>query len=150
MRTCSPSASPAPRSSPRRRAPRVLLGSRRGGQPRGARVPGAPSAVACRAIRAPERQAPPGNRRVEISGSRGDATPAIARMRRMRSLLVLFVLGAVAGCQTQFVGDPHIEPITCQAKCREANLVMAGMVYLGQYSSACLCEVPRHAAPPGA
>ncbi|HEY6173056.1 MAG TPA: hypothetical protein VIX73_01385, partial [Kofleriaceae bacterium] len=63
----------------------------------------------------------------------------------MRSLLVLFVvLGAGAGCQTQFVGDAHIEPITCQAKCREANLVMAGMVYLGQYSSACLCEVPRH------
>src|SRR5262245_23947721 len=71
-------------------------------------------------------------------------------MRRMRSLLVLFVvLGAVAGCQTQFVGDPHIEPITCQAKCREANLVMVGMVYLGQYSSACLCEVPRPAAAPG-
>jgi len=69
----------------------------------------------------------------------------------MRSLLVLFVvLGAVAGCQTQFTGDPHIEPITCQAKCKEANLVMAGMVYLGQYSSACLCEVPRPAAPPGA
>lgn len=68
----------------------------------------------------------------------------------MRSLLVSFVvLGTVAGCQTQFVGDPHIEPITCQAKCREANLVMAGMVYLGQYSSACLCEVPRPAAAPG-
>ena len=67
----------------------------------------------------------------------------------MRSLSVMFVvLGAVAGCQTQFVGDPHIEPITCQAKCREANLVMAGMVYLGQYSSACLCEVPRPAAAP--
>lgn len=75
-------------------------------------------------------------------------------MQPMRSLLVLLVvlgaLGAGAGCQTQFVGDPHIEPITCQAKCREANLVMAGMVYLGQYSSACLCEVPRHAAPQGA
>jgi hypothetical protein len=70
-------------------------------------------------------------------------------MRRMRSLLVLFVLGAVAGCQTQFIGDPHIEPVTCQAKCREANMVMAGMVYLGQYSSACLCEVARPAAAPG-
>ena len=65
----------------------------------------------------------------------------------MRSLLVFVVLGAGLGCQTQFVGDAHIDPAACQAKCTEAGLAMAGMVYMGQYSSACVCEVPKPAAP---
>jgi hypothetical protein len=53
----------------------------------------------------------------------------------------------LAGCQTTFTGDPHISPADCQAKCQQTNLVMAGIVYMGEYSSACICEVPR---PPGA
>jgi hypothetical protein len=72
-------------------------------------------------------------------------------MRRMRSLL-LAILGFSLGCQTQFIGDAHIDPATCQARCTQSQLVMAGMVYMGAYSSACLCEVPRPpgAQPPGA
>lgn len=66
----------------------------------------------------------------------------------MRSmLLAIAALAAGAGCQTQFIGDAHIDPATCQARCAEGHLEMAGMVYMGQYSSACLCEVPRAGAP---
>lgn len=53
------------------------------------------------------------------------------------------MLGFGVGCQTQFTGDPHISPAACQAKCAQSNLQMAGMVYMGEYSSACICEVGK-------
>jgi hypothetical protein len=65
-------------------------------------------------------------------------------MRAMRWLLAAILLG---GCQTNFVGDAHIDPASCVQKCQSARLEMVGMVYLGEYSSACICEIPR---PPGA
>lgn len=55
------------------------------------------------------------------------------------------MLGYGVGCQTQFVGDPHISPAACQARCAQSNLQMAGMVYMGEYSSACICEVAKQA-----
>lgn len=68
----------------------------------------------------------------------------------MRNLLIgLLLLGSGVGCQTQFVGDPHISPAACQAKCAQSNLQMAGMVYMGEYSSACICEVGKAGAPAG-
>src|SRR4051812_6244149 len=64
----------------------------------------------------------------------------------MRTLLTgLLLLGFGVGCQTQFIGDPHISPAACQARCAQSNLQMAGMVYMGEYSSACVCEVTSHA-----
>ena len=65
--------------------------------------------------------------------------------------IILATLLLNFGCQTQFTGSPHIDPATCQAKCAGDRLVMAGMVYMGEYSSAGLCEVPRAPmAPPSA
>ncbi len=52
----------------------------------------------------------------------------------------------LAGCATQFYGDAHITPDACAAKCSAARMEVGGMVYLGEYSSACVCQVPR-AAP---
>src|SRR5262245_55388043 len=67
----------------------------------------------------------------------------------MKILLATLLLSF--GCQTQFTGSPHIDPATCQAKCAGDRLVMAGMIYMGEYSSACLCEIPRAPmAPPTA
>ncbi len=63
-------------------------------------------------------------------------------MKTILACLVTFTLG----CQTTFTGDPHIDPGECQAKCQATRMEMAGMVYMGEYSSACLCEVPH--APP--
>jgi hypothetical protein len=68
-------------------------------------------------------------------------------MRRMRSLLLAIAMLSATGCQTQFVGNAHIDPGTCQARCTADHLEMAGMVYMGDYSSACICEVPRSEAP---
>ncbi len=53
------------------------------------------------------------------------------------------MIGFGVGCQTQFTGDPHISAAACQAKCAQSNLQMAGMVYMGEYSSACICEVGK-------
>jgi hypothetical protein len=46
------------------------------------------------------------------------------------------------GCTTHFTGSPHISPQQCQARCTGDGLAMAGMVYMGEYSSACICEKP--------
>jgi hypothetical protein len=61
-------------------------------------------------------------------------------------------LASGPGCTTQFVGSAHITPEACAAKCTESRLQMAGMVYMGEYSSACVCETikPPDAAAPGA
>ena len=63
-----------------------------------------------------------------------------------RARLILF--GLLIGCQTQFVGSPHIDAATCANKCAQDRLTMAGIVYMGEYSSACVCEVPRPAGAP--
>jgi len=67
----------------------------------------------------------------------------------MRSLVVA-TLVLFSGCQTQFVGSAHIDASACAGTCAASNLQMAGMVYLGEYSSACVCEIPRPAAAPAA
>jgi hypothetical protein len=68
----------------------------------------------------------------------------------MRNVLIgLLLLGSGVGCQTQFIGDPHISPAACQARCAQSNLQMAGMVYMGEYSSACICEVGKAGASAG-
>ncbi|HEY6033633.1 MAG TPA: hypothetical protein VIV58_05215 [Kofleriaceae bacterium] len=60
----------------------------------------------------------------------------------MKTILCCLVT-LTLGCQTTFTGDPHIDPGQCQAKCQATRMEMAGMVYMGEYSSACLCEVPK-------
>lgn len=68
----------------------------------------------------------------------------------MRNLLIgLLLLGSGIGCNTQFIGDAHISPAACQTRCAQSNLQMAGMVYMGEYSSACICEVGKAGAPAG-
>jgi hypothetical protein len=57
------------------------------------------------------------------------------------------VVVAGIGCRTEFIGDPHVAPGQCQAKCASTGMRMTGMVYMGEYSSACICEL---APPPGA
>ena len=66
---------------------------------------------------------------------------SVARMRI--SLFGLLVLASA--CQTQFTGSPHIEPAACQAKCAGIQMQMSGMIYMGEYSSACICELPKAA-----
>ncbi len=60
---------------------------------------------------------------------------------------------ALGGCATNFQGSAYVEGgrAECEKKCAAEGLVMSSIVYMGEYSSACVCEVPgRQAAPPAA
>ena len=64
--------------------------------------------------------------------------------------LVLSVLGAslTLGCATEFTGQPHFQggPRECYRKCSSVGLVMQSFVYVGEYSSACVCGMPNESA----
>ena len=49
----------------------------------------------------------------------------------------------MSACATSFTGSPYIEGgrTECEAKCAGQGLSMCGMVYMGEYSSACVCSV---------
>ena len=66
----------------------------------------------------------------------------------MMRLLTMAVLASALGCATSFTGSAHVESgrAGCEAKCRGVGMQVAGMVYMGEYSSACVCEVPRATA----
>ena len=51
---------------------------------------------------------------------------------------------ALGGCATSFTGSAHIEGgrSGCEQKCAGQGLAMSGLVYMGEYSSACVCSVP--------
>jgi hypothetical protein len=55
---------------------------------------------------------------------------------------------SLTACVTSFQGSPHVEGGRqgCEAKCRGQGMAVAGMVYMGEYSSACVCQVPEGAA----
>jgi hypothetical protein len=54
----------------------------------------------------------------------------------------------VAGCATSFTGSPHVEEgrAGCDKKCKSQGMEVAGMVYMGEYSDACVCSVPGQSA----
>ena len=64
---------------------------------------------------------------------------------RIMGIAVAVVLSSALGCATSFTGSAHVEGGRggCEAKCRGQGMQIAGMVYMGEYSSACVCEVPR-------
>jgi hypothetical protein len=61
---------------------------------------------------------------------------------------IVAALGTLAlglgSCATAFMGSPHVENgrAGCEAKCSGQGMAVAGMVYMGEYSSACVCQVP--------
>ncbi len=62
-------------------------------------------------------------------------------MRAMAKLAftLLFFCG---GCATAFVGDAHFPggPSGCAKHCDQSGLAMDSFVYMGEYSSACVCK----------
>jgi hypothetical protein len=69
----------------------------------------------------------------------------------MKYLMVGLVV-ALSGCATNFVGSAYVEEgrAGCERKCQGDGLVMSGIVYMGEYSSACVCEVPSASGASGA
>jgi len=63
------------------------------------------------------------------------------------SLGALLIVGGlvVQACATTFTGAAHIEGGRegCERQCSAQKLEMSGLVYLGEYSSACVCSVPK-------
>ncbi|MBE7486256.1 MAG: hypothetical protein HS104_40595 [Polyangiaceae bacterium] len=57
---------------------------------------------------------------------------------------LLFLLS----CATNFTGSPHVEGgrAGCEKKCKAQGMEVAGMVYMGEYSDACVCSVPGQTA----
>ncbi|MDD9939412.1 MAG: lipoprotein [Myxococcales bacterium] len=68
-----------------------------------------------------------------------------------RTLFTALALLTLAGCATSFTGSAHIEGgrSGCESKCAGQGLAMSGMVYMGEYSSACVCEVPGASSAAG-
>jgi len=68
--------------------------------------------------------------------------------KTVATLIAVAGLVFMAGCQTSFTGSPHVENgrSGCEQKCRSQGMEVAGMVYMGEYSDACVCAVPGQAA----
>lgn len=69
-----------------------------------------------------------------------------------RMVGILFIAASLGGCATSFTGDPHIENgrAGCEAKCKGQGMALAGMVFMGEYTSGCVCTVPGQSASAGA
>jgi hypothetical protein len=69
-----------------------------------------------------------------------------------RIAIVVCALAAVCGCATSFTGSAHVEGgrSGCEQKCAGQGLAMEGLVYMGEYSSACVCAVPGASGDSGA
>jgi len=69
-------------------------------------------------------------------------------MTNVRLLSVCFLLAVFASaCATSFTGSAHVEEGRggCERKCKGSGMELAGMVYMGEYSDACICTVPGQA-----
>ena len=69
----------------------------------------------------------------------------------LRKIATLAIALGVGGCATSFTGDPHIENgrSGCEAKCKGQGMALAGMVFMGEYTSGCVCTVPGQSASVG-
>jgi hypothetical protein len=65
---------------------------------------------------------------------------------RIPALTTLTLL--LSGCATTFTGDPHIESgrSGCESKCSGQGMALAGMVFMGEYTSGCICAAPGQGA----
>ena len=65
----------------------------------------------------------------------------------MVSMLVV-AASVCAGCATAFTGSAFVEDGRggCETKCRAQGMAMVGMVYMGEYSDACVCALPGQGA----
>lgn len=63
-------------------------------------------------------------------------------MKYVMTCSLLALLAASSGCATSFRGSAHISPADCNANCQEIGGEMSAYVFMGQYSTACVCTPP--------
>ena len=55
--------------------------------------------------------------------------------------IVLALVVFASGCATSFQGDANVSgPSECYQKCNAGQMDFAGMIYMGQYTSGCICR----------
>jgi hypothetical protein len=70
----------------------------------------------------------------------------------MRSCIGLgLLLWVVSGCATTFRGSAEVEGGRpgCERKCSAIGMAMQEFVFMGEYSTACVCELPGRTAHAG-
>jgi hypothetical protein len=70
-------------------------------------------------------------------------------MKAFFAILKMATLAACCtACATSFTGSAHVEDGRggCEQKCRTEGMAFAGMVFMGEYSNACICMIPAAAA----
>jgi hypothetical protein len=75
-----------------------------------------------------------------------DAPTRRTPMLTIRYGTLLLALVALGGCATSFTGSPKVENgrAGCEKKCADSGMELAGMVYMGEYSDACVCQAKGH------
>lgn len=68
--------------------------------------------------------------------------------RRMSRAVVCAVVGlvfSIAGCRTDFRGSATFNggPTACFRRCADEGMVMSSFVYMGEYSTGCVCGLRR-------
>jgi hypothetical protein len=67
---------------------------------------------------------------------------------RASVIVMIGLIGLLAaGCSTVFTGAPYVKggPSGCRAKCKAWGMDLTGMVAVGEYSDACICQLPSTA-----
>ena len=72
-------------------------------------------------------------------------------VRVLKGMIALAMTGSMlftGACATSFTGSAYVENgrSGCEAKCKAQSMELVGMVYLGEYSDACVCGTPGRAA----
>lgn len=62
----------------------------------------------------------------------------------------LLLLSLTSACATVFTGSARVEGgrAGCEHKCKAQGMELAAMVYMGEYSDACVCQLPGAAMTP--
>ena len=65
-------------------------------------------------------------------------------VKKVALLFGLLLCVLESACATSFSGSAHVEDgrAGCERKCKGQGMEVSGMVYMGEYSDACICSVP--------
>jgi hypothetical protein len=81
--------------------------------------------------------------------SEGDEAKVMKRF--LKAMILIAFTGSMlftGACATSFTGSAFVDEgrSGCEAKCKGQGMELAGMVYMGEYSDACVCTVPGRSA----
>src|SRR5215211_4459335 len=65
------------------------------------------------------------------------------------NIVTLVLALAASGCYTVFLGEAKVPGgrQTCEQYCGLAGMELTGMVFMGEYTNGCICEIRRERSP---